>query len=73
MRVNKWKLVYVIKGSSSYGTEDIDEFDSLTEARKMIKEYYLAMPEFSLKIIKRKELNPVYMERVRKVVDSDNI
>lgn len=57
MRKNKWKYVFVIKGRSSYGVEDIDQFDSLSEARKMIKEYRMAMPTFSLTIIKRKELN----------------
>lgn len=59
---NKWKQVFVIKGKSSYGTEDIDEFDTMSEARKMIKEYRLAMPTFSLQIIKRKVLNDLYVE-----------
>ena len=57
MKVNKWKYVFVIKGSSRYGKEDIDSFDTFQEARKMLVEYRMAMPDFSLTIIKRKELN----------------
>lgn len=54
-RPRKFKDVYVIVGRSSYGKEDIDEFETLEEARKMIKEYRMAMPTFSLNIVKRKE------------------
>jgi hypothetical protein len=54
---NKWKKVYVIKGKSSYGTEDIDEFETRVEARKMLVEYRLAMPTFSLQIVERRVLN----------------
>lgn len=57
MKTNKWKYVFVIKGTSSYGTEDIDQFNTRQEAFKMLKEYRLCMPTFSLKIVKRKELN----------------
>jgi hypothetical protein len=57
MKINKWKMIYVIKGLSSYGKEDIDEFDSFSEARKMIKEYRMAMPTYSLSIAKRRVLN----------------
>jgi len=54
-RPRKFKDVYVIVGYSSYGKEDIDEFDTMSEARKMIIEYRMAMPTYSLKIVKRKE------------------
>ncbi len=57
MKTNKWKMIYVIKGVSVYGTEDIDEFDSFLEARKMLNEYRLGMPTFSLSIVKRRILN----------------
>ena len=57
MRKNKYNYFYVIKGQSAYGTEDIDEFDTYKEARQSLKEYRLAMPSFSLTIVKRRELN----------------
>jgi hypothetical protein len=57
IRVNKWRFVFVILGQSQYGKEDIDQFETYNEAVKMIKEYRLCMPTFSLKIIKRRELN----------------
>ena len=56
MRKNKYKYFYVIKGQSSYDTEDIDQFDSYKEARQNLKEYRLAMSGFSLTIVKRREL-----------------
>lgn len=52
----KRKTVYVILGRSSYGKEDVDEFDSFSEAKKMIGEYRIAMPTYSLRIIKRRVL-----------------
>ena len=57
---NKYSYVFVIKGWSSYGVEDIDEFETYSEALRMLKEYRLAMPTFSLKIIKRRVLNEDY-------------
>lgn len=57
MKRNKWKYFYVIVGRSSYGKEDIDQFDSFQETKKMLVEYRMAMPTFSLSIVKRKELN----------------
>lgn len=57
MKKNKWRFVFVIKGRSTYGVEDIDEFDTVSEARKMLIEYRIAMPTFSLTIVKRRELN----------------
>lgn len=59
-RINKWLHVFVIIGQTSYGKEDIDEFTTFSEARKMIKEYRMVMPEFSLRIIKRRQLNKNY-------------
>ena len=58
IKVNKYIHIYVIRGRSSYGTEDIHEFNTLSEARKMIIEYRLAMPTFSLSIVKRRVANP---------------
>ncbi len=60
MKINKYVFSYVILGNSSYGKEDIDEFTTRTEAVKMIKEYRMAMPTFSLRIIKRRIINPDY-------------
>lgn len=57
MKFNKWKKVFVIIGYSEYGKEDIDEFEDRKEAIKMIKEYRMAMPTFSLKIITRRVIN----------------
>jgi hypothetical protein len=54
-RPRKFKDIFVIVGHSSYGKEDIDQFDTLQEARKMLIEYRMAMPTFALKIVKRKE------------------
>lgn len=60
MRINKWNFIYVIVGQSAYGREDIDEFTTRIEARKMLKEYALSMPTFSLRIVKRRVLNHEY-------------
>lgn len=57
MKKNKYNYFYVIKGQSSYGTEDIDQFDSYKETRQNLKEYRLAMSSFSLTIVKRRVLN----------------
>jgi len=75
-RPRKFKDVYVIVGRSSYGKEDIDEFETLAEARKMIKEYRMAMPTFSLNIVKRKEpleikQNPLRSGKSREVISSN--
>jgi hypothetical protein len=75
-RPRKFKDVYVIVGRSSYGKEDIDEFETLEEARKMIKEYRMAMPTFSLNIVKRKEpleikQNPLRRGKSREVISSN--
>ena len=34
--------MWIIVGDHQYGTEEIDEFETLTEARDMLKEYHLA-------------------------------
>ena len=58
MRVNKWKYVYVIVGRGAWGREDVDFFDTLSETRKMLKEYNMAYNgSMSLSIIKRRVLN----------------
>jgi len=56
MKENKWEYFFVIIGKSKWGKEDIDQFDSLKVATKMIAEYRIAMPSFSMTIIKRREL-----------------
>lgn len=55
MHKRKTKDQYHIVWHSEYGTEDIDVFDSLKEAREMITEYRLCMPTLSLWIVKRRE------------------
>lgn len=62
MKINKYVFEFVIKGVSSYGKEDIDSFDTRKEALKMLREYKMAMPEFSLSIVKRRSINPQYKE-----------
>jgi hypothetical protein len=58
MRVNKWKYIFVIVGRSSWGREDVDFFDTLSETRKMLKEYVMAYNgSMGLSIIKRRVLN----------------
>ncbi len=67
MKKNKWKYYFVIVGTSAYGKEDIDEFDTWQETKKMVKEYRMAMPEFSLKVVKRKALNEGYTLEAKNV------
>lgn len=35
-------IKYIIMGRSSYGTEEIDEFDTFPEAKENLKEYRTA-------------------------------
>lgn len=52
------KTVYVIRGTSRYGTEDIDQADTRTEAIRLLAEYRLAFHSgWSLKIVTRRESN----------------
>lgn len=53
---NKYRYFFVIVGSSDFGVEDIDSFDTMQETLKMYKEYKMAMPTYSLKIVQRREL-----------------
>lgn len=44
-------MTYLIIGSSAYGTEEIDETDTLEEAKHLLAEYRLAFgPGWSLRI-----------------------
>jgi len=36
------KITYIIMGRSRFGTEEIDEFDTFPEAKKMLAEYRMA-------------------------------
>jgi len=42
--------MFAIIGISEWGTEEIDTFDTVEEARAMLAEYRLAMPTFLLSI-----------------------
>jgi len=35
-------MVYIIYGESQYGIEEIDEFETMAEARHMMQEYRMA-------------------------------
>jgi hypothetical protein len=50
------KTVYVIFGTSRYGTEEIDFADSREEAKRLTAEYRIAFgPGWAFKIVTRKE------------------
>lgn len=59
-------MIYVIVGRSQYGKEDIDEFNTRSEALKMIKEYRLAFGAgWDLKIVGRK--NKCFVKNANKI------
>ena len=47
-------MKFVLVWHSQYGKEEIDEFDSREEARKMQSEYRMAFGEGYISIIKRR-------------------
>lgn len=61
MRNNKYNYLYVIQGNFGYGWEDESEYDkkeySRHDVQKDLKEYRLACPQGSHRIIERRELN----------------
>jgi hypothetical protein len=64
MKTNKYLYLYVVQGnySSGYGWEDLTESESRKEARQDLKDYRQNEVQYPHRMIKRRELNPVYTQ-----------
>lgn len=55
--MNKYTYLHVVQMYTSYGWEDVTESEIYREARSDIKAYRANAPEYSYRLIKRRELN----------------
>lgn len=56
--MNKYSYLHVVQGyyGDAYGWEDITESESYHESRRTLREYRENAPEYTYRLIKRREL-----------------
>ena len=64
MKANKYLYLHVIQGlyDPSYGWEDVDQSENYAEARTNYKLYKINEPLYPHRMIKRRELNPRFLQ-----------
>lgn len=56
-RKNKYIYLHVIQGNYGYGFEDVDQSESYKDARTNFRLYRENEPQYSHRMIQRRELN----------------
>ncbi len=62
MKINKYIYLYVVQGNYGYGWEDVDASESRKEALESLRSYCKNESHHAHRLIKRRELNPVFKE-----------
>ena len=76
-RINKYVYIWVVQQDCrqyGYGYEDLCASEKWREARDDIKAYRLNAPEYSYRIIRRREVNPEYSGMLAsKIIGADTV
>lgn len=60
-KINKYLYLFVVQGYYNYyGWEDVCQSEDRKESRANLKDYRINEPQYSHRMIKRRELNPEY-------------